>query len=62
MKIYDESDQLITYTPDLQKGWLESSKKLVAHHQAQPEQSHVETIPGTNGLRYTVIDKAAMEE
>ncbi len=61
MKVYDESGQLLTAAPDLEKGWLENAQRLVQHHPAQVEKSHVEVMPGTNGLRHLVIDKPARD-
>ncbi len=57
MKVYNESGELMVGTPDLTKGYLEYSKRLVQHHPAQEEQSHVEVMPGTNGLRRLIIDQ-----
>ncbi len=59
MKVYDEAGQLLTSAPDLAKGWLEHTQRLVQSHPAQVEQSHVEVMPDTNGLRHLVIDQPA---
>ncbi len=61
MKVYDESGQLLTSAPDLENGWLENTRRLVQSHPAQVEQSHVEVMPGTNGLRHLVIDQPARD-
>ncbi len=61
MKIYDESGQLLTAVPDLAQGWLEVTKRLVQHHPAQKEKSHMEVMPGTTGLRHLVIDQPARD-
>ncbi len=57
MKVYDEAGQRLDIVPDLAKGWLEHTQRLVKHHPAQKEKSHVEIMPGTNGLRHLVIDQ-----
>lgn len=61
MKVYHESGQLLTSAPDLTKGWLEHTQRVVQHHPAQEEKSHVEVMPGTNGLRHLVIDQPARD-
>ena len=61
MKIYDEAGQLLTAAPDLTKGRLEHTQRLVQHHPAQEEKSHVEVMPGTDGLRHLVIDQPAQD-
>ena len=61
MNVYDESGQLLTSAPNLTKGWLENTQRLVQHHPAQEEQSHVEVMPGTTGLRHLVIDQPAWD-
>ncbi len=61
MKVYGEAGQLLTSAPDLAKGWLEHTKRLVQHHPAQEEKSHVEVMPDTNGLRHLVIDQPARD-
>lgn len=63
MKIYDESGSLLVGEPDLTKGWLESQQRVAVHHPAQPEQpevSHIEVMPGTDGLRCVVVDRPAV--
>ncbi len=61
MKVYSEAGQLLTTTPDLKKGWLEHTQRLVKHHPAQEEISHTEVMPDTDGLRHLVIDQPARE-
>lgn len=61
MKVYDETGQLMATVPDLAKGWLENTQRLVKHHPAQEEKSHVEAMPGTTGLRHLVIDQPARD-
>ena len=61
MKVYDETGQLLTSAPDLQKGWLENTQRLVKHHPAQEEKSRIEVMPGTTGLRHLVIDQPAQD-
>ncbi len=61
MKVYDEAGQLLTSAPDLAKGWLEHTKRLVQHHPAQVERSHVEVMPGTENLRHLVMDQPARD-
>ncbi len=61
MNVYDESGQLLTVAPDLTKGWLEVTQRLVQHHPAQEEKSHMEVMPGTTGLRHLVIDQPARD-
>lgn len=61
MKVYDESNQLLPKAPDLEKGWLEYTQRLVKHHPAQEESSHTEVMPGTDGLRHLVIDQPARD-
>lgn len=61
MNIYDEAGQLLTSAPDLAKGWLENSRRLVKHHPAQEEKSHTEVMSGTTGLRHLVIDQPARD-
>lgn len=61
MKVYDEAGQLLASAPDLQKGWLENTQRLVKHHPAQEEKSRVEVMPGTTGLRHLVIDQPAQD-
>lgn len=61
MKVYDETGQLLTSAPDLKKGWLENTQRLVKHHPAQEEKSRVEVMPGTTGLRHLVIDQPARD-
>lgn len=57
MKIYDEAGQLMAEAPDLAKGWLEDTQRLVQHHPAQTEKCHVEIMRGTNDLRHRVLDQ-----
>lgn len=57
MKVYDEAGHILTGNLDLTKGWLEDTQRLVKHHPAQAEKSHVEVMPGTDGLRHLVIDQ-----
>ena len=62
MKIYDEAGVLLT-APDLEKGWLEAVQRVVKHHPAQPAVpavTHIETMPGTGGLRHVVEDVPAV--
>ncbi len=61
MKVYDEAGQLLTSAPDVKKGWLENTQRLVKHYPAQKEKSHVEVMPGTTGLRHLVIDQPAQD-
>ncbi len=61
MKIYDESGQLLTAVPDLAQGWLENTQRLVQHHPAQEEKSHLEVMPGTTRLRHLVVDQPARD-
>lgn len=59
MKIYDESGRLLTGEPDLTRGWLGTQQRLKAHEPARPaqaEQSHLEVMAGTDGLRRKVVD------
>lgn len=57
MNIYDEAGQLMATVPDLAKGWLEDTQRLVQHHPAQTEKSHVEIMQGTHDLRRMVLDQ-----
>lgn len=57
MKVYDEAGHILTEELDLTKGWLEDAQRLVKHHPAQEEKSHMEVMPGTDGLRRLVIDQ-----
>ena len=62
MKIYDEEGRQLD-APDLGKGWLETTQRVVAHHPAEPEipeVTHIEVMEGTNGLRKLVVDKPAV--
>ncbi len=61
MKVYDESGQLLTVVPDLAKGWLQVTQRLVKHHPAQEEKSPMEVMPGTSGLHHLVIDQPARD-
>ena len=61
MKVYDETGQLLTSVPDLKKGWLENTQRLVKHHPAKEEKSRVEVMPGTTSLRHLVIDQPAQD-
>lgn len=61
MKIYDEFGTLLLTEPDLEKGWLYTEQKLVAHHPAKEEKSHLEVMLGTDGLRRKVVDTAARQ-
>lgn len=61
MKVYDEAGELLTSMPDLEKGWLEHTRRLVKHHPAQKEKSHAEVMPSTTGLRHLVIDQPARD-
>ncbi len=61
MNVYDESGQPLTSAPDLTKGWLENTHRLVQHHPAQKEKSHPEVMPGTAGLRHLVVDQPARD-
>ena len=61
MKVYDEAGQLLASVPDLKKGWLENTQRLVKHHPAQEEKSRVEVMPGTTSLRHLVIDQPARD-
>lgn len=62
MNIYNEKDVLITYEPDLSKGYLINYKKLVKIHPAEKEINHIENLDGTNGLREMVVDRPACDE
>ena len=59
MKIYDLNGNLLAADPDLALGWVEHQQRLVAHHEAVEEQSHLEIMPGTDGLRHKVVDAPA---
>ena len=62
MKIYDESGQLLA-APDLDRGWLETTQRLVAHHPAEPGRpavTHLEVMQGTRDLRKLVVDVPAV--
>ena len=61
MKIYDESGQVLA-APDLDKGWLETTQRLVAHHPEEPGRpavTHTEVMAGTKDLRKLVVDELA---
>ena len=63
MKIYDENLENEIRNPDLEKGRLESAKRLFAHHDEQKRVVHYEVMEGTitsacpEGLRKEVVDK-----
>ena len=59
MKVYDLDGNLLAQEPDLALGWVEHQQRLVAHHEAVEEQSHLEIMAGTNGLRRKVVDAPA---
>lgn len=67
MKIYDEHLENELKNVDLEKGHLESARRLVAHHEALERQYHYEVMDGTvtddcpEGLRREVEDVAAHE-
>ena len=67
MKIYDENWCELT-APDLDAGWLEDARRLIAHHDAtpgSPAEYGWQTLPGTEhlhpgGLRQRVVTKPAV--
>lgn len=61
MKIYDELTGVELTAPDLGAGYLYPDRRLVAHHDAVEEVSHLEPMPGTDGLRWKVVDTPASE-
>ena len=69
MKIYDENWNELA-APDLEAGWLETTRRLIAHHDAQPgspAEYGWKTLPGTEelqpgGLRQKVLIKPAVPE
>ena len=58
MKIYDESGKVLE-APDLSMGWVEQKRRLVASHPATEAVTHLEVMPGTDGLRRLVVDTPA---
>lgn len=58
MTIYDESGMVLE-SPDLSMGWVEQKRRLVACHQATEAVTHLEVMPGTDGLRRLVVDTPA---
>lgn len=64
MKIYDEAGKVME-APDLSAGWIEQRRRLVTSHPAAEAVTHLEVMPGTDGLRRRVVDtpaKAAWDE
>lgn len=59
MKIYDEAGALLAGEPDLAAGYLTHEQRLVTHHRAVKEKSHLEVMVGTDGLRRKVVDTPA---
>lgn len=65
LKIYDEQGRLMKEDPDLTKGFLETTARLVEHHPmipAKEEVTHIEILPGTVGMRYVHVDAPAEPE
>lgn len=60
MTIYDESGRVME-APDLSAGWVEQKRRLVASHQATEAVTHLEVMPGTDGLRRLVVDTPARD-
>lgn len=58
MKIYDESGKVLE-APDLSMGWVELKRRLLARHPATEAVTHLEVMPGTDGLRRLVVDTPA---
>lgn len=58
MTIYDESGKVLE-APDLSMGWVEQKRRLVASHPATEAVTHLEVMPGTDGLRRIVVDTPA---
>lgn len=58
MKIYDEAGKEMK-DPDLSTGWVEQKCRLVASHPATEAVTHLEVMPGTDGLRRRVVDTPA---
>lgn len=58
MKIYDETGKVLE-APDLSAGWVEQKRRLVASHPATVAVTHLEVMPGTDGLRRIVVDTPA---
>lgn len=58
MTIYDESGKVLE-APDLSMGWVEQKRRLVASHPATVAVTHLEVMPGTDGLRRIVVDTPA---
>ena len=64
MTIYDEAGKVLE-APDLSAGWIEQKRRLAASHPATEAVTHLEVMPGTDGLRRRVVDtpaKAAWDE
>lgn len=67
MKIYDEITLEELDSPDMNKGYIYPSKRLVASHPAQEKVFHMEVMPGTEdmndgkGLCTIVVDQEASE-
>lgn len=58
MTIYDEAGKVLE-APDLSMGWVEQKRRLVASHPATEAVTHLEVMPGTDGLRRLVVDTPA---
>lgn len=58
MKIYDETGKVLE-APDLSAGWVEQKRRLVASHPATEAVTHLEVMPGTDGLRRLVVETPA---
>lgn len=59
MQIYDTDGNLLAGEIDYAKGYMTTQQRLVKHHEATPERSHLEVLPGTDGLRHKVVDTPA---
>lgn len=58
MTIYNEAGQVLE-APDLSAGWVEQKRRLVASHPSTEAVTHLEVMPGTDGLRRRVVDTPA---